>query len=99
MEIITIFNPFVNLYLFGDKYVLYLLLEATVLGLITMSVGYGFSVTFFRRELTNDCKECADKNYVKMLGCLFVTGLTVHLFLEMTRVHRWYVMNGAAAMA
>tara|TARA_B100002051_G_C16743827_1_gene646123 strand:- start:5383 stop:5691 length:309 start_codon:yes stop_codon:yes gene_type:complete len=96
-NILSIFKPFVDLYLFSDKYILYLLFEAVVVGLITMGVGYGISFAF-RRDITDDCKKCANESNGKMLAALFLTGLIIHLLCEMSGVNRWYLKNGAAAM-
>lgn len=78
-----------------------LLIEAIVVGIITVIVGtlsakiisnYASDVN----ELPDVCKSW-NKNYT-MEKSLFLTGFLVHLACQLTGINHWYCSNGLACM-
>jgi hypothetical protein len=79
-----------------DKY-FYILLEAIVVGIITVLVGYlaGYIVHNLEdNDLQEICKTW-NKNYV-MEKSLFLTGFLTHLILQISGINNWYCKNGMA---
>lgn len=83
-----------------NKYIV-LLIEAIVVGIITVIVGT-LSGKIFSAYATSDVQlpdECKswNKNYV-MEKSLFVTGFLTHLLCQATGINKWYCSNGLACM-
>ena len=78
------------------KYYSSLLVEAIVVGILTVIIGTIISKVIsynFSRNLPKQCKDW-NKNYVMEI-CLFLTGLSIHLFCEFMGINKWYCKNGA----
>lgn len=76
---------------------LQLLLEATIVGILTIIigslVGYGIS-KFVSSDLPEVCKNW-NKFYIMEIT-LFLTGFLIHLLCEAVGVNKWYCKNGFA---
>lgn len=79
---------------------LQVLVEAIVVGVMTIIVGYaaGWLVQQVSpvNGLSEACKEW-NKNYV-MEKTLFVTGFLIHLLCEVSGINGWYCKNGSACL-
>lgn len=74
-----------------------LLVEAVVVGLLTVAVGslVGWGVgRAMGSDLPDTCKDW-NKNYIMEI-CLFLTGVVIHLLCEAVGINRWYCKNGFA---
>ncbi len=74
-----------------------LLIEAVVVGIITVIVGtlVAFILgSFFSSNLSKICKSW-NKNYVMEVS-LFFTGFFIHIICEFTGINKWYCRNGNA---
>ena len=76
-----------------------LLLEAVVVGIITVIVGniVGFIIG---KSLSVDLPAvCKDWNkYYTMEISLFLTGFLIHLICEFSGINKWYCKNGFACL-
>ena len=76
-----------------------LLLEAVVVGIITVIVGniVGFIIG---KSLSVDLPTvCKDWNkYYTMEISLFLTGFLIHLICEFSGINKWYCKNGFACL-
>ena len=74
-----------------------LLLEAVIVGVLTVAVGslvsYLLSLTT-TSDLPANCKNW-NKYYIMEIA-LFLTGFFIHLGCEVTGINRWYCRNGVA---
>jgi hypothetical protein len=77
-----------------------ILIEAIVVGLITIIVGYiaGYIIhnIYPTDFLPNICKTW--NKYNVMEKTLFLTGFLIHLICEFAGINKWYCINGAACM-
>ena len=72
---------------------MHFLIEAIVVGIITLIVGIIVSKLF---EISRK-KEPGEKDYIlQMSGGLFVTGFVVHILCEAFGFNHWYCNNGHA---
>jgi glycopeptide antibiotics resistance protein len=74
-----------------------LLLEAFVVGVLTVVVGtiVGYVIgRLFSNNLPKICKEW-NKNHIMEI-CLFLTGFIIHILCELTGINKWYCKNGNA---
>ena len=75
-----------------------LLVEATVVGMITVIIGsiVGFILAkYFSPNSPNSPKTSRDwnKNHIMEIS-LFLTGFLVHIFCEYSGINKWYCKNG-----
>lgn len=74
-----------------------LLVEALIVGLMTVAVGslvgYGIGKAV-DSDLPKVCKEW-NKFYVMEIS-LFLTGVVIHLLCEVVGINKWYCKNGFA---
>ncbi len=74
-----------------------LLIEAFVVGIITLIVGYTISYlisVLFKNNLPPVCKDW-NKNRVMEIS-LFLTGTVTHLLFDLLGGNKWYCKNGYA---
>jgi hypothetical protein len=74
-----------------------LLLEACVVGVLTVIVGsvVGYLLgMLFSNNLPKICKEW-NKNHIMELS-LFITGFIIHILCELSGINGWYCKNGNA---
>lgn len=77
-----------------NKYII-LLIEAIVVGIITVLVGQILSGFYAKNnDLPEICKSW-NKNYV-MEKSLFFTGFMTHLLCQVVGINKWYCTNGVA---
>ena len=80
-------------------YILTILKEAIVVGILTVIIGYLVSfivAKIYAMNLPKICKEW-NKNYIMEI-CLFFTGFFIHVFCEFTGINKWYCKNGGAVI-
>ena len=73
-----------------------LLIEAAVVGIITVVVGY--IVIWILSNFNKDAKDINkewNKNHIMEL-VLFLTGVCIHLLCEVSGINSWYCENGLA---
>ena len=73
-----------------------LLIEAVIVGIITVVVGY--IVTWIVSNFNKDAKDINkewNKNHIMEI-VLFLTGICVHLLCEVSGINSWYCENGLA---
>ena len=73
-----------------------LLIEAVVVGIITVVVGY--IVIWILSNFNKDAKDINkewNKNHIMEL-VLFLTGICIHLLCEVSGINSWYCENGLA---
>lgn len=73
-----------------------LLIEAAVVGIITVVVGY--IVIWILSNFNKDAKDINkewNKNHIMEL-VLFLTGICIHLLCEVSGINSWYCENGLA---
>ena len=73
-----------------------LLIEAVIVGIITVVVGY--IVTWIVSNFNKDAKDINkewNKNHIMEL-VLFLTGVCIHLLCEVSGINSWYCENGLA---
>ena len=73
-----------------------LLIEAVIVGIITVVVGY--IVTWIVSNFNKDAKDINkewNKNHIMEL-VLFLTGICIHLLCEVSGINSWYCENGLA---
>ena len=73
-----------------------LLIEAAVVGIITVVVGY--IVIWILSNFNKDAKDINkewNKNHIMEI-VLFLTGICVHLLCEVSGINSWYCENGLA---
>lgn len=76
---------------------MYLLIEAIVVGILTVIFGNlaGFMVSpFLKVNLPHVCSNW--NQFYAMEISLFLTGFLLHLFCEATMINKWYCKNGFA---
>ena len=76
---------------------LQLLLEATIVGILTIIIGslVGYCISkFVSSDLPKVCKDW-NKFYIMEIT-LFLTGFLIHLLCEVFGVNKWYCKNGFA---
>ena len=80
----------------NKNYYLKLLIEAIVVGILTVLIGLLISKVISLNFITDLPKNCKDwnKNHIMEI-CLFFTGLSIHLFCEFIGINKWYCRNGA----
>ena len=73
-----------------------LLIEAVVVGIITVVVGYIiiWILSYFNKDAKDINKEW-NKNHIMEL-VLFLTGVCIHLLCEVSGINSWYCENGLA---
>lgn len=79
---------------------LQLLIEAIIVGIVTVVVGTGVAYVvgkFNKIDLPSVCKKW-NKNHVMEIS-LFFTGVVVHFLCEILKVNKWYCTNGFACKA
>lgn len=70
-----------------------LIIEALVVGLVIMAMGYPSSM------LALKILPMVDNNHIPaMYLSLFITGVSSHLLFESLRVNKWYCTNGFACL-
>ena len=72
-----------------------LLIEAAVVGIITVVVGY---IVIWIEICNKDAKDINkewNKNHIMEL-VLFLTGICIHLLCEVSGINSWYCENGLA---
>ena len=73
-----------------------LLIEAAVVGIITVVVGY--IVIWILSNFNKDAKDINkewNKNHIMEL-VLFLTGICIHLLCEVSGINSWYCEHGLA---
>ena len=73
-----------------------LLIEAVIVGIITVVVGY--IVIWILSNFNKDAKDINkewNKNHIMEL-VLFLTGVCIHLLCEVSGINSWYCENGLA---
>ena len=73
-----------------------LLVEAGIVGIITVVVGY--IVIWILSNFNKDAKDINkewNKNHIMEL-VLFLTGICIHLLCEVSGINSWYCENGLA---
>lgn len=76
-----------------------ILIEAVVVGILTILIGYlsSFIIGYFEKvDLPDVCKSW-NKNYT-MEKTLFLTGFLIHILSEVFGLNRWYCKNGVACL-
>jgi len=79
-----------------DNKTVRLIIEATVVGIITVVVGY--IVTWGLSQVNSQAKDVNkewNKNHIMELA-LFLTGVCIHLMCEISGINSWYCENGLA---
>jgi nitrate reductase gamma subunit len=79
------------------NYYLRLLLEAFVVGIVIVILGYlvGFiTKPWFQVTLSETCKGWNKKHIMEVN--LFLVGFIAHLFFEFIGVNKWYCTHGTA---
>lgn len=73
-----------------------LLIEAVVVGIITVVVGYIiiWILSYFNKDAKDINKEW-NKNHIMELS-LFLIGVSIHLLCEASGINSWYCENGLA---
>ena len=75
-----------------------LLIEAIVVGIITVLVGQFLGSLYAKNtDLPEICKSW-NKDYV-MEKSLFLTGFVTHLLCQFVGLNKWYCTNGVACIA
>ena len=74
-----------------------LLIEAVVVGIVTVIVGTLVAFILGKLFSTNLPKICKswNKNHVMELS-LFFTGFFIHIICEFSGINKWYCLNGNA---
>jgi len=72
---------------------MHFLLEAGIVGLGTVIVGLLFWVVGFYCK-----KRKMPKNLLGMSIILFLTGVTVHILAEVSKINKWYCQHGDACL-
>ena len=72
-----------------------LLLELVAIGLLTMVIGViiAYGTGMFGNQFSRVCREL---RFSGLAFLLFLTGVSIHLFCEVSGVNKWYCKNGNA---
>lgn len=83
-----------------NNYYFRIFIEAIIVGILTVIVGYFSSSAISNFEKSDLPKICEtwNKNYV-MEKTLFLTGFLVHIMCETVGINKWYCKNGTACLA
>jgi len=72
-----------------------LVIEATIVGISTVVMGLLFHVLLGYHSL-HAHSPTMKKEMMQLSLLLFLTGVSVHLFYEMTNMNKWYCTHGNA---
>lgn len=80
-----------------SSYLIKLLIEAIIVGIITVICGLAAGYIVSRIEPSESPKECKEwnKNHV-MEKSLFLAGIFIHLSCEFLQINKYYCKNGLA---